>query len=106
MLCRSIAFLLCVFSFATLAEELGDKRKAELEHLLRHDCGSCHGMTLQGGLGPPLTADALATKPKPYLEFTISEGHAGTPMPPWKSVLSPNEIDYLVELLLTQTNPS
>ena len=23
-----------------------------LEHLVKQDCGSCHGLTLKGGLGP------------------------------------------------------
>jgi mono/diheme cytochrome c family protein len=32
---------------------LDTARQAELLHLLKHDCGSCHGMTRKGGLGPP-----------------------------------------------------
>ena len=81
-------------------------RQAELEHMLRHDCGSCHGMTLKGGLGPPLTEDALRDKPKEYIEWTIRNGHPGTPMPPWEGILSDEDINYLVELLKTQTKPS
>ena len=33
------------------AADLNADRQAELDHLLRHDCGSCHGLRLQGGLG-------------------------------------------------------
>ena len=29
-------------------------RRAELVTLVRQDCGSCHGLTLKGGLGPAL----------------------------------------------------
>ena len=98
--------ILSAISLQTLSTPLTGARQAELEHFLRHDCGSCHGMTLKGGLGPALTPDALVNKPAPYLRHTIAEGHPGTPMPPWKSILSAEDIDYLIELLLNQkVNP-
>jgi cytochrome c55X len=81
-------------------------RQAELEHILRHDCGSCHGMTLKGGLGPALTPDALHNKPRAYIQQSIRYGHPGTPMPPWEGLLSLEDIDYLVDLLMTQAKPS
>ena len=81
-------------------------RQAELEHMLRHDCGSCHGMTLKGGLGPALTPDALRNKPRAYIQQSIRYGHPGTPMPPWEGLLSLEDIDYLVDLLMTQARPS
>jgi cytochrome c55X len=81
-------------------------RQAELEHILRHDCGSCHGMTLKGGLGPALTPDALRNKPRAYIQQSIRYGHPGTPMPPWEGLLSLEDIDYLVDLLMTQAKPS
>lgn len=106
MLFRSLALSLSLLTSQVIAVEMADERKMELEYMLRHDCGSCHGMTLKGGLGPALTPDALHNKPAAYLQQTISEGHAGTPMPPWKSILAPEDIDYLVELLLVEVNPS
>jgi len=78
----------------------GATRQAELMHLLRHDCGSCHGMRLTGGLGPPLTPEALAGKPAAMLEYTIQAGRAGTPMPPWKGLLTDEETHWLVQVLL------
>ena len=87
------------------ALELTDQRKAELVHLLKHDCGSCHGMTLQGGLGPALTVDAINQRPREYLELTILEGRAGTPMPPWNSILSTEEVSWLVDRLMTGVQP-
>lgn len=74
-------------------------RKAELLHLLRHDCGSCHGMTLKGGLGPPLLPDTLASKPSELLALTILDGREGTAMPPWRGELSVEEVNWLVDRL-------
>lgn len=74
-------------------------RKDELRYLLRQDCGSCHGMTMQGGLGPALTPDTLAKKPDEYLVHSILEGRPGTAMPPWKRFLSRDEAQWLVDSL-------
>ena len=42
------------------------ERAVALRHFLTQDCGSCHGLTLGGGLGPPLqreqVADLLASR--------------------------------------------
>jgi cytochrome c55X len=74
-------------------------RKTELLRLLRQDCGSCHGMRLTGGLGPPLTPQALRDKPADSLTATIVAGRAGTAMPPWRPFLSEAEAAWLVERL-------
>jgi cytochrome c55X len=70
-------------------------RQREIIELLREDCGSCHGMTLKGGLGPPLTPQALADKPADMLRATILNGRAGTPMAPWRPFLSDTEAAWL-----------
>lgn len=75
------------------------ERQRELLYLLRQDCGSCHGMTLKGGLGPPLLPQALAGKPAATLVATILYGRAATPMPPWRGLLSEAEATWLVEQL-------
>ncbi len=85
----------------TAATPLEQARKDELKNILLQDCGSCHGMTLKGGLGPALTTDALQGKADVYLQQTILEGHPGTPMPPWKDILTGPDINYLVSLLKT-----
>ena len=98
---RSIRCLLlaAVTCLPAAADPLPAARQQELEHLLYQDCGSCHGMSLTGGLGPALTPVALAGKPRALLTATIREGRAGTPMPPWKDLLSEADIDWLVETL-------
>ena len=69
--------------------------------MVRRDCGSCHGMTLQGGLGPALLPDTLRDKPPEGLAATIYYGRPGTPMPPWKSFLSEAEADWIVNKLMS-----
>jgi cytochrome c55X len=71
-------------------------RQRELVQLLRQDCGSCHGMRLTGGLGPPLTPGALRDKPADSLTATIIAGRAGTAMPPWRPFMSEAEAAWLV----------
>ena len=68
--------------------------------LVRHDCGSCHGLTLKGGLGPPLTAPALAGKPTEYVREMILHGRNGTAMPPWAPILSQAEAEWIAERLV------
>jgi len=95
--------LLMLFSLLLLAgahaQEPAAARRDALVHLLRHDCGSCHGLTLAGGLGPPLTARALDGKPAAALEATILYGRPGTPMPPWHGMLSAAEVRWMVHVL-------
>lgn len=79
--------------------EIDAERRAELLDLLRQDCGSCHGLTLKGGLGPPLTPDALATRDAATLTAIILNGVPGTPMPPWTPILAPEEARWLVGIL-------
>lgn len=75
------------------------ERQQQLLHLLWQDCGSCHGMTLQGGLGPDLLAERMALLPKDYLITIIAKGRPGTPMPPWENLLSQDDIAWLAQRL-------
>jgi len=92
-------------AYAVLAAPPTSKRQEALFHLLKHDCGSCHGMTLRGGLGPPLTAAALERRSSPALEATILFGRPGTPMPPWKGMLSGAEVEWVVRRLKSGDAP-
>jgi cytochrome c55X len=82
-----------------LAQAPEPARKAELIDLVRQDCGSCHGLTLKGGLGPSLEPAALADKDAEALGFVILHGRRGTPMPPWREHLSEAEARWIVEQL-------
>lgn len=104
---RLLLLLLASLYCITLQADLpSPERQMELQYLLLQDCGSCHGMRLTGGLGPPLTSRALAGKPRALLTATIREGRTGTPMPPWKFLLSDDDIEWLVDYLMkTESMP-
>ena len=87
------------FAVAASAAQPDAPRRAQLIEMLRQDCGSCHGMTLKGGLGPPLLPAALAGKDALSLEATILDGRPGTPMPPWRRFMTEDEVRWLVESL-------
>ena len=74
-------------------------RQQQLIHMVRHDCGSCHGLTLAGGLGPALLPAALQGKPVEYLESMILRGRAGTAMPGWEGLLSEEEARWIASRL-------
>lgn len=100
------AALMALMALPSAAAEsaLTEPRQAELRHLLTQDCGSCHGLRLMGGLGPPLMAPALDRKPVEFLAYTIHFGRPGTAMPPWSGLLSETESLWLARELKGQ-NP-
>lgn len=87
------------------AADIVPERQQEILHLLKHDCGSCHGMTLQGGLGPSLVPGRLEPFTVEYLSATILHGRPGTPMPPWKPFLTEQEALWLAGLLKKGIRP-
>lgn len=95
---RWLLLLSTVVPLATWAD-ISTQRQTELLYLLKQDCGSCHGMTLKGGLGPALTPAALALRPNELLVTTILDGRSGTPMAPWRFALTPQEATWLVDIL-------
>ncbi|MNJ73705.1 hypothetical protein D3C77_705380 [compost metagenome] len=55
---------------------------------------------MTGGLGPALTLDALAGKPRDVLIATVTHGRPGTAMPGWKALLDEQDVSWLVDVLL------
>ncbi|MDU9005350.1 c-type cytochrome [Sedimentitalea todarodis] len=72
-----------------------------LKRLVHQDCGSCHGLTLKGGLGPDLRMEQLAHYDRESLATVILSGVPGTPMPPWEPLMSNDEALWIAEYLLT-----
>ena len=94
-----LAIALGVWPWVAAGAEPAAARQAELLHLLEHDCGSGHGLTREGGLGPPLLPGDLDGKDVPIIALVILEGVHGTPMPPWKSELSDEDAVWLAAQL-------
>ena len=91
--------LLALFAavLATLPARADEARR--LEHMLKQDCGSCHGLTMKGGLGLPLTPDALQGKPPEMIASVILDGIPGTAMPPWRPLLTEDEAMWMANYL-------
>lgn len=95
------AFLSITLVYANAGVTAPDEaRQAELLALLQQDCGSCHGLTLKGGLGPSLLPEQLAGRPRDLLLNTVRNGRPGTAMPPWGPILDDTEIAWLVDRIL------
>ena len=96
-----ISILLLSFSSPRVwADAPSPLRQAELLNLVQQDCGSCHGLYLNGGLGLPLTPRELEGKSPEALKDAILHGRDGTPMPPWNPFMSEAEAGWIVEILM------
>ena len=71
----------------------------ELASFVKQDCGSCHGMTLKGGLGRPLTTDRLSGFDVETLKDVVLNGVPGTAMPPWAGILTPDQAEWIARNL-------
>jgi cytochrome c55X len=101
----ALALALALGPALAAAAEPPAARQAELLHLLAQDCGSCHGLTRKGGLGPPLLPADLDGKDATIIALVILEGVPGTPMPPWKSELSDEDALWLAARLKQENVP-
>ena len=102
----ALALLVILMFGVTLANsaaaaEPSSQRAAQLTYMVRQDCGSCHGMTLTGGLGPALVPAALKGKPAAYIKHVILNGNKNTAMPGWSPLLSETDAEWIAERLLS-----
>jgi cytochrome c55X len=98
---RSLAALM-LLALPAVAE-VSPNRAVELEHLVLQDCGSCHGLTMKGGLGRPLTREALAEADRDTLALIVLDGLPGTAMPPWRPLLTEAEALWIADYLKGET---
>jgi cytochrome c55X len=102
--CRPCLFSVMLLAYSAPGFAIDVPRSAELENMLIQDCGSCHGLTFNGGLGPPLLPEALKHKPRDFLIQTILQGRANTAMPPWQGLLNQQEAAWMVDRLKAGMN--
>lgn len=81
------------------AGEPTPERQKALSYLVRQDCGSCHGMTLRGGLGRPLLPENLAAASAEGIATVILDGIPDTPMPPWRGQMTEAEALWIARAL-------
>lgn len=82
-----------------VAQDIDGQRQSELTRLVRQDCGSCHGMTLKGGLGKSLLSEDLVDFTSNEISEIILDGVTGTPMPGWKGLLTVQEANWIADQL-------
>lgn len=91
--------LASAFAIVPAAAGEANANAARLADLVRQDCGSCHGLTMKGGLGKPLTPDHLGAWSREQLVSIVLDGVPGTPMPPWRALLSEGDARWIAERL-------
>lgn len=96
--CLGAVLVMALLPAASQAEP-APARRAELLNLVVQDCGSCHGLRMEGGLGLPLTPKALEGKDRDGLALTIMQGRYGTTMPAWSPFMSEEEAGWIVDML-------
>ncbi|MEZ5715036.1 MAG: cytochrome c [Paracoccaceae bacterium] len=99
----ALALSLLALSAGAAPADVSGPRARELEHMVIQDCGSCHGLTRKGGLGSPLTPQALAHAEPDGLAAIILDGVPETAMPPWRPLLTEEEALWIANYLLKVT---
>ncbi|WP_298937588.1 cytochrome c [uncultured Ruegeria sp.] len=94
------AFLTTAVLVATSAFAADALDPNALKRLVHQDCGSCHGLSLKGGLGPDLRAETLDHYDAEVLTGVILDGIPDTAMPPWRPLISPEEAEWIARYLL------
>lgn len=97
---KSLAAL-SILGFATSAVATNNKDFSETQQLYEQHCTVCHGAQRIGGTGPALLPESLGRIKKPEASKAISEGRAASQMLAFKDILSPAQIENMVEYLYT-----
>jgi mono/diheme cytochrome c family protein len=64
------------------------------------NCVACHGADAQGGpVGPTLVSAEMKAKDDDHYREVITNGIAGTAMPPWSGTLSAQDIEDVIAFL-------
>jgi cytochrome c55X len=97
--CLIWAALLLGCAAVPAAAGVPEARARQLQHMVLQDCGSCHGLTRKGGLGSPLTPEALRHADRDGIAAIILDGVPDTAMPPWRPLLTEEEALWIADYL-------
>jgi mono/diheme cytochrome c family protein len=86
------------------AAEPTPERQKYLRDLVNNECTRCHGPKRIGQNGPPLLPENLEYIDKEYLMQVILNGRY-TLMPPWKGMLSEDDVAFIVNVVLMEPAP-
>lgn len=95
---RSLATLVASAAIASAGEAMSPDA---LSHLVHQDCGSCHGLTLRGGLGPDIRPESVSHYDPDTLATVVLDGIPGTAMPPWRPLIGEADARRIARYLLT-----
>ncbi|MDY0248592.1 MAG: nitrite reductase [Pseudomonas sp.] len=87
------------FASSVVATETTDFTATQ--KLYEQHCTVCHGAQRIGGAGPALLPESLGRIKKPEANKAISEGRPASQMAAYKDILSPAQIETMVEYLYT-----
>ena len=91
--------LFLIAGSAAIAGDGGRPDPGAVLRLVHQDCGSCHGLTLKGGLGTPIHKDRMQHYAREDLRDIILDGVPGTAMPPWRPLISEGEALWIADYL-------
>lgn len=97
---RPVAIALFLVGSVGLAQAGEAQDPEALKRLVHQDCGSCHGLTLKGGLGPDLRPQNLEHYEVDGLAAVILDGIPGTAMPPWRPLITSDTANWIAQYLL------
>ncbi len=97
------ALLLAAIALPATAQPTPERQKY-LRDLVQWECTRCHGYQRIGQNGPPLTPDIMELKDPDYLMNVILNGRFAQ-MPPWKGMLSVDDVEFIVKTILVEPAP-
>jgi nitrite reductase (NO-forming)/hydroxylamine reductase len=96
---KILGLALASATIATVCMFAGDS-KIDAANLFEKECQGCHGPNHEGGVGSSLDPKVIRTKNDYMLRDTILDGRAGTAMPSFRSRLTKDDADKMVQYLL------
>ncbi len=96
-----LPFLLAAFLQPAQAEAEGGPPQLYTRH-----CASCHGTDRLGLMGPALLPENLARLKRSEAVVVIQNSRPAVQMPAFRDILKPDEIQQLVDWIMTPVSPS